>query len=75
MAEAKIVESSNAEKRRDFLKKYLEEKRCAMTRELADALGGINRNVLRRLLLRLERRGVVKSRRVGRVVLWCVAGP
>jgi len=36
---------------------------------------GIDRNTLRGLLLQLEREGAVKSRRVGRVVLWCVVGP
>ena len=63
---------SNSVKKKDFLRKYLEEKRCAITRELAETLG-IDRNTLRRLLLQLEHEGVVKSRRVGRVVLWCIA--
>jgi DNA-binding transcriptional regulator YhcF (GntR family) len=56
------------------LRKYLEEKRCATTRELAQ-ISGIDKTTLRRLLLQLEGEGAVKSRRVGRVVLWCVVGP
>jgi DNA-binding transcriptional regulator YhcF (GntR family) len=63
------------EKKGDLVKKYLEEKRCATTRELALALE-VDKTTLRRLLLQLERDGVVKSRRVGRMVLWCIAkGP
>ena len=74
MVETKTACSNNVEKKKDFFRKYLEEKRCATTRELAQA-SGIDKTTLRRLLLQLEGEGVVKSRRVGRVVLWCVAGP
>lgn len=56
------------------MRKYLEEKRCATTRELAQ-VSGIDKTTLRRLLLQLEGEGFVKNRRVGRVVLWCVVGP
>ena len=69
MAGTKTV-ANDAVKKKDFLRRYLEEKRCAMTRELAGALG-IDRTTLRRLLLQLESEGAVKSRKVGRVVLWC----
>ncbi len=72
MEGTKNVGLNNAAKKKDFLKKYLEEKRCAMTRELVE-VSGMNRNTLYELLLQLEREGVVKSRRVGRVVLWCVS--
>jgi predicted transcriptional regulator len=70
MAETKIAKSNDARKKKDFLKKYLEEKRCATTRELAQA-SGIDKTTLRRLLLQLEGEGAAKSRRIGRVVLWC----
>jgi len=75
MPGAKTVGSNCAEKKKDFLKKYLEEKRCAMTRELAEALG-IDRSTLLGLLRMLELEGAVQRRKVGRLVLWCAAvGP
>ncbi len=74
MEGTKNVGLNNAAKKKDFLKKYLEEKRCAMTRELVEA-SGMNRNTLYELLLQLERVGAVRRRKVGRVVLWCAAGP
>jgi len=74
MVGTKTICSNNAGKKKDFLRKYLEEKRCATTRELAQ-VSDIDKTTLRRLLLQLEGEGVVKSRRVGRVVLWCVVGP
>ncbi len=74
MVGTKNVGLNSVAKKKDFLKKYLEEKRCAMTRELAEA-SGIDRTTLRSLLRALEREGFVKSRKVGRVVLWCAAVP
>jgi DNA-binding IclR family transcriptional regulator len=71
MVKTKTARSNSAVKKKNFLRKYLEEKRCAMTRELAE-VSGIDRTTLRRLLLQLEVEGAVKSRKVGRVVLWCV---
>ena len=71
MAETKVAKSSDVVGKKDFLRRYLEEKRCAMTRELAEA-SGIDRTTLRKLLAQLEREGAVKRRKVGRVVLWCV---
>jgi DNA-binding IclR family transcriptional regulator len=71
MVRTKTVGSNSAAKKKDFLRRYLEEKRCAMTRELLEALG-TDKTTLRRLLLQLESEGAVKSRKVGRVVLWCV---
>ena len=71
MVGTKITKSNDVVRKKDFLKRYLEEKRCAMTRELAEA-SGIDRTTLRELLAQLEREGVVKRRKVGRVVLWCV---
>jgi DNA-binding IclR family transcriptional regulator len=71
MVGTKTVGSNDVVKKKDFLRRYLEEKRCAMTRELAE-VSGIDRTTLRRLLLQLESEGAVKSRKVGRVVLWCV---
>ncbi len=73
MARTKTSCLNKAEKR-DLVKKYLEERRCVMTRELAEALL-IDRTTLRKLLDELEREGAVKSRKVGRVVLWCIAAP
>jgi predicted transcriptional regulator len=71
MVGTKTVGSNDVVKKKDFLRRYLEEKRCAMTRELEEA-SGIDRTTLRRLLLQLEGEGAVKRRKVGRVVLWCV---
>jgi DNA-binding IclR family transcriptional regulator len=70
MVGSKTAGSNSVEKKKDFLRKYLEEKRCAMTRELVDALG-IDRSTLLDLLRMLEREGAVQRHRVGRVVLWC----
>jgi len=70
MAGSKTVGSNSVEKKKDFLRKYLEEKRCAMTRELVE-VSGIDRNTLLDLLRVLEREGAVQRRWVGRVVLWC----
>jgi DNA-binding IclR family transcriptional regulator len=70
MVGTKTVGSKNDVKKKDFLRRYLEEKRCAMTKELVE-VSGIDRTTLRRLLLQLEGEGAVKRRRVGRVVLWC----
>jgi len=66
----KTVGSNSVEKKKDFLRKYLEEKRCAMTRELAE-VSGIDRSTLLGLLRVLEREGAVQRRKVGRMVLWC----
>lgn len=70
MVGSKTVGSNNVTKKKDFLRKYLEEKRCAMTRELVEALG-IDRSTLLGLLRMLEREGAVQRRKVGRMVLWC----
>jgi len=70
MVKTKIARSNSAVKKKEFLRRYLEKKRCAMTRELAE-VSGIDRTTLRRLLLQLESEGAVRSRKVGRVVLWC----
>ena len=70
MVGPKTVGSNSVEKKKDFLRKYLEEKRCAMTRELAE-VSGIDRSTLLGLLRMLEREGAVQRRKVGRMVLWC----
>jgi predicted transcriptional regulator len=70
MVGTKTVGSKNDVKKKDFLKRYLEEVRCAMTRELAEVLG-IDRSTLQRLLSSLEGEGAVERRKIGRVVLWC----
>jgi DNA-binding IclR family transcriptional regulator len=70
MPEAKSTGSNNVVKK-NFLKKYLEEKRCAMTREFVEALG-MDRSTLLNLLHVLEREGAVERRKVGRMVLWCL---
>jgi len=72
MEKIKNAQLNNTGKKKDFLKRYLEEKRCAMTRELV-AASGMDRNTLLSLLRALEREGAVKKRKVGRVVLWCAA--
>jgi predicted transcriptional regulator len=63
---------ASREEKKSSVKRYLEEKRCATVRELALALE-IDKTTLRGLLLQLEREGVVESRKIGRVVLWCIA--
>jgi predicted ArsR family transcriptional regulator len=70
MVKAKSSGGNDAAKKKDFLKKYLEENRCAMAGELAEALG-VSRTTLLRLLDALEREGAVHRRKVGRMVLWC----
>jgi len=72
MEKIKNARLNNTGKKKDFLKRYLEEKRCAMTRELV-AASGMDRNTLLSLLRALEREGAVEKRKVGRVVLWCAA--
>ena len=72
MEKIKNARLNNTGKKKDFLKRYLEEKRCAMTRELVEALR-VDKTTLRRLLFQLESERVVERRKVGRVVLWCAA--